>query len=285
VGGAKQVAPIFFRRLSRAGMELTSDITDFTRRDLDLLGKTKPVLVTGTNGPAVIVIHEIYGFTPPLARFCRWIRDAGFRVYAPILFGTADAGNAEEPSLARIVSLCISREFTILRANKSSPVTDWLRALARLAHKECGGPGVGAIGMCVTGGFALSMALDQSVLAPVLAQPGAPALSSAALDISPSDLKKVAARSRQGLKLRGYRFVGDELCKGPRFSTLRRAFGEAFSGTELPDSAGNPAGMKARGKPPHSVFTGDLIDAPGQPTRAAVDEVIAFFRTALGQAH
>jgi len=262
-------------------MELTADIADFTRRDIDLNGKTKQVLVTGNAGPAVIVIHEIYGFTPTMARFCRWMRDAGFRVYAPILFGEPNAGNPEKPSVARVVSLCISREFTILFANKSSPVTDWLRALARLAHQECGGPGVGAIGMCVTGGFALSMAIDPVVLAPVLAQPGVPALSSAALDIAPDDLKQVVARTRQGLKLRGYRFEGDELCKGPRFSTLRDTFGEAFSGTELPDSAGNPAGFKAQGKPPHSVFTGDLIDAQGQPTRAAVDEVIAFFHAAL----
>jgi dienelactone hydrolase len=262
-------------------MELTSDIADFTRRDLNLEGKTKPVLATGTAGPAVIVIHEIYGFTPTLARFCRWVRDAGFRVYAPILFGEPDASNAEEPSVARILSLCISREFTILMANKSSPVTDWLRALARLAHDECGGPGVGAIGMCVTGGFALSMALDPVVLAPVLAQPGVPALSSSALDIAPGDLEKVQARTRQGLALRGYRFEGDTLCKAQRFATLRSTFGAAFTGTQLPDSAGNPSGMKARGKPPHSVFTGDLIDAPGQPTRAAVDEVIAFFRRTL----
>jgi dienelactone hydrolase len=264
-------------------MELTPDIADFVRRDISLFGKTKPVLTTGTDGPAIIVVHEIYGFTPTLARFCRWLRDAGFRVYAPILFGEPDASNAEEPSIARIVSLCISREFTILRANKSSPVTDWLRALARLAHRECGGPGVGAIGMCVSGGFALSMALDPVVLAPVLAQPGVPALSAAALDIAAGDLAQVAARTRQGLKLRGYRFEGDELCKASRFATLRRTFGEAFSGSELPDGAGNPAGFRSRGKPPHSVFTGDLIDGAGEPTRAAVDEVIAFLREALAQ--
>jgi len=264
-------------------MEPTTDIADFTRRDLSLLGKTKPVLLAGTTGPAIIVIHEIYGFTPTLARFCRWVRDAGFRVYAPILFGEPDAGNAEKPSVARILSLCISREFTILRANKSSPVTDWLRALARLAHGECGGRGVGAIGMCVTGGFALSMALDPVVLAPVLAQPGAPALSPAGLDIAPADLERVQARARAGLELRGYRFEGDTLCRAQRFATLSSAFGAAFTATELPDKAGNPAGMKARGKPPHSVFTGDLIDGPGQPTRAAADEVISFFRRTLSE--
>ena len=50
-------------------MEASSDIADFSRRDITLLGKTKPVLLTGATGPAVIVIHE---FTPTLARFCRW---------------------------------------------------------------------------------------------------------------------------------------------------------------------------------------------------------------------
>ena len=162
-------------------MEAGTDIADFSRRDITLLGRTKPVLLTGATGPAIIVIHEVYGFTPTLARFCRWVRDAGFRVYAPILFGSPDAGNAEKQTLGRILSLCVSREFTLLAANKSSPVTDWLRALARLAHEECGGPGVGAIGMCLTGGFVLSMALDPVVLAPVLAQPGLPATRPGAL--------------------------------------------------------------------------------------------------------
>jgi dienelactone hydrolase len=262
-------------------MGSVSDIADFSRRDIALLGKTKPVLQTGATGPAVIVIHEVYGFTPTLARFCRWVRDAGFRVYAPILFGAPHAGNAETISLGRILSLCVSREFTLLAANKSSPVTEWLRALARLAHQECGGRGVGAIGMCLTGGFALSMALDPVVLAPVLAQPGLPATRPAALDIAPADIARVQARTRDGLELRGYRFEGDTICRAARFRTLRAAFGAAFAGKELPDSAANPAGMKARGKAPHSVFTVDLMDAPGQPTRDAVDELIAFFRKTL----
>ena len=264
---------------------MDSDIADFSRRDITLLGKTKPVLLTGATGPAVIVIHEVYGFTPTLARFCRWLRDAGMRVYAPILFGSSDAGNTEKPTLRRILSLCVSREFTLLAANKSSPVTDWLRALGRLAHQECGGRGVGAIGMCLTGGFALSMALDPVVLAPVPAQPGLPATRPGALDISPADLDRVKARTRDGLKLRGYRFEGDTICRASRFQTLRTALGAAFAGTELPDSAANPAGMKAQGKAPHSVFTGDLIDAPDQPTRRAVDEVIAFLCKALLEEH
>ena len=152
-------------------MVLSTDIGDFRRRDMTSAGKTRTVLVTGDAGPAIVVIHEIYGFTPTLARFSRWVRDAGFRIYAPILLGTPDAANPETVTLGRTVGLCISREFTMLAANKSSPITDWLKALARQAHTECGGPGVGAIGMCLTGGFALSMAVDPVIVAPYRASP------------------------------------------------------------------------------------------------------------------
>jgi len=263
-------------------MTLTTDISDFARRDLRFDGKTKPVFTLGERGPAVIVMAEVFGFTPHVARFCRWVRDGGMRVYAPILIGTPDAGNKTEITLGRTLGLCISREFTVLASNRSSPVTDWLRGLARLAHQECGGPGVGAIGMCLTGGFALSMAIDPVMLAPVLSQPSLPALNPAALDISPADLAKVQARTRdEGLQIRGYRFAGDTLCRGQRFETLARAFGDAFIGVTLPDAVANQEGMASRGKPPHSVFTADLIDAAGEPTRAAADEVIAFFRARL----
>jgi dienelactone hydrolase len=263
-------------------MTLTTDIADFQTRQITAGTSTKTVLCLGETGPAVIVMHEVYGFTPTLARFCRWVAAAGLRVYAPILLGAPDATNTEIPSLARLASLCISREFTLFAANRSSPVTDWLRGLARQAHQECGGPGVGAIGLCLTGGFALSMAIDPVVLAPVLGEPSMPPFAAASLDIAPAELHLVRLRTQnEGLQIRGYRFAGDTLCRGARFETLQRELGSAFTGVTLPDSAGNAAGMKAQGKPPHSVFTGDLIDAPGEPTRAAADEVVAFFREKL----
>lgn len=262
---------------------MDADISDFARRDFTFAGKTKPVLLIGDDGPAVIVIHEVYGFTPPLARFCRWIAAAGMRAYAPILLGTPDATNPEKISCSRLLGLCVSREFTLFRANRSSPIVDWLKPLARQAHQECGGPGVGAIGMCLTGGFALSMAVDPVVLAPALSQPGMPVNTPAALDISPADLACVKERTEaEGLSIRGYRFAGDPLSKPEKFDTLRTAFGAAFIGTELPDSTGNPDSPLVRaGRPPHSVMTGDLIDAPNEPTRRAADEVIAFFRSKL----
>ncbi|HSI16855.1 MAG TPA: dienelactone hydrolase family protein [Sphingomonas sp.] len=261
---------------------LPHGIADFTRRDLTFGGKTKPVLCIGGAGPAVIVIHEVFGFTPPLARFCRWIAAAGMRVYAPILIGRPDASNREHAGALDILRLCVSREFTLFRAGRSSPVVDWLKPLAHQAHGECGGPGVGVIGMCLTGGFALSMAVDPVVLAPVLSQPSMPVGKHAALDISTADLAIVKQRAcAEGLMLRGYRFEGDTIARHEKFETLDREFGAAFVGIELRDSAANPQGMASEGKPPHSVFTRDLIDAAGEPTRRAADEVIAYFQAIL----
>lgn len=264
-------------------MQTSTDIGDFTRRNLTFNGKTKPVLTLGDSGPAVIVIHEVYGFTPPLARFCRMVAGAGLRVYAPILLGTPDATNPEKIKRTRLLHLCVSREFTLFAANRSSPIVDWLKPLARQAHQECGGRGVGAIGMCLTGGFALSMAVDPVMLAPVLSQPGMPVNKPGGLDISAADLACVKRRTTdEGLELRGYRFEGDPLSRREKFDTLRTEFGSAFTGVELPDACANPDSPLVRaGRPPHSVFTGDLIDAPGERTRQAADEVMAFFKAKL----
>jgi dienelactone hydrolase len=156
--------------------------------------------------------------------------------------------------------------------------------LCRKAHEECGGRGVGAIGMCLTGGFALAMAVEESVLAPVLAQPGLPAFRPAAIDISKIDLGIVRRRvEAEHLEVLGYRFAGDKLCRAERFAALQDGLGSGFKQHVLPDASANPDSPMARSKqPPHSVFTSDLIDAPGQPTREAVNEVIAFFRGRLG---
>jgi len=255
---------------------LTTDTSDFRRREFRFNGVAKTVLTIGESGPAVIVIHEIMGFTPALARFCRWIRDAGFRVYAPILVGRADGTNAPDPGLLATLRVCISREFTLFASGRSSPVVDWLRPLARTVHGECGGPGIGVIGMCLTGSFALSMAVEGSVLVPVMAQPSLPVRHPAALDIAPGDLARVKARvASGGLKIHGFRFAGDTISRPERFDTLASTFGDGFVATVIPDACGNPDGMRAQGKPPHSVLTRDLIDAAGEPTRAAVDQIIA----------
>jgi len=256
-----------------------SDIHDFTRREMTFDGKTKYVLTTGTTGPAVIVLPEVFGIAPTLIRFSRWVRDAGFRVYCPAIVGKPDASAEEKaPGIGTILSLCVSREIFLFAANRSSPVVDWLKALARQAHQECGGPGVGVIGMCLTGGFALSMAVDPVVMAPVMAQPGLPIMRNAAVQLSPEEWRAIGERiEKENFCVRGYRFAGDKLSRAERFQTVQDRLGAGFVARTLPDSAGNPAGLQ----PPHSVFTSGLIDEAGQPTREAAAEVIDFFRERL----
>jgi dienelactone hydrolase len=254
-------------------------LDDFTAREIEIDGKAKRVWVMGS-GPAVIVMTEMPGISPHVARFARWVRDAGFTVYMPHLFGRDGAVPKMPSALLTIAGGCISREFKAFAANASSPVTQWLRGLARLAHTECGGAGVGAIGMCFTGNFALSMMLEKSVLAPVLAQPSLPLNDPAGMHIAPEELAAVKARMEaEDLTVLAYRFDGDKFCKAERFSAFQAALGDRFEGRVLPDSAANPNSPM---KNPHSVVTIHLIDEAGQPTVTARDEILAFFAKRLG---
>jgi dienelactone hydrolase len=259
-------------------------LEDFTACEITLDGITKKVYVAGA-GPAVIVMTEMPGISPQVARFGRWVRDAGFTVYMPSLFGRDGAVPQADEGAAIFRQACVSMEFRAFAAGESSPVTRWLRALAHLAHQECGGPGVGAIGMCFTGNFALTMMLEPSMLAPVLSQPTLPLKDPAGLEISPDELAAVRARlDREDLTVLAYRFEGDRFCTAQRFAAYAEALGDRFVGRVLPDSAANPdvAPFFARHVPcPHSVVSAHLIDEIGQPTLAARDEILGFFRQRL----
>lgn len=265
-------------------------LDDFENRNITLNGVTKVVHVAGT-GPAVIVMTEMPGISPHVARFSRWVRDAGFTVFMPSLFGRDGAVADADEGAEVFRRACVSAEFRAFAANAASPVTAWLRALARTAHGECGGPGVGAIGMCFTGNFALSMMLEASVLAPVLSQPSLPLDDAAGLDIGPDELAAVRRRlDRDDLTVLGYRFEGDRFCRAERFAALTAALGDRFIGRVLPDSAANPdtaSFFEKHVASPHSVVTAHLIDEAGQPTIAARDEILSFFtrRLALEEAH
>lgn len=252
-------------------------------------GTEHRVLRSGT-GPAVIVVAEFPGITPAVARFARRVRETGCTVVLPDLFGEAgrDLSPAAHGRLgtartaARAVKdICVSREFTLFAVGRTSPAIPWLRALAAHEHERCGGPGVGAVGMCLTGGFALAMATDDVVLAPVLAEPSLPlALGrrrAATTDISEEDLSVVEERCAGGLQVLGVRFRGDRMSPGARFEGLRRRLGDAFVAIELDDDCANPDGIG----PPHSVLTEHLVDREGEPTRAALDEVLDLFRARL----
>ena len=255
-------------------------LDDFDARELGFLGTTKRVFVAGT-GPAVIVMTEMPGISPHVARFARWVRDAGFSVWMPDLFGRAGAPITMGYAMGSMLRGCISREFKAFAANESSPVIDWLRALAAHAFPLCGGKGVGAIGMCFTGNFALSLMLEPAMLAPVLSQPSLPLFQAGGMHIAPDELAQVKARmEREDLTVLAYRFAGDAFCKAERFAAYQQALGDRFVGRVLPDSAANPDALM---KNPHSVVTAHLIDRDGEPTRAAVAEILGFFRMRLAE--
>ncbi len=264
--------------------ERDDDLADLERRVLTTDG-IETVVHVGGRGPAVLVLPEMPGISPDVARFARWVRDAGFAVWLPSLFGVDGAYPTTELGEPIIRRACVSKEFRAFAGGGTSPVVDRLRALARVAHDECGGPGVGAVGMCFTGNFALTMLLEPAVVAAVVNHPSLPLDDPAGLELSATDATAVRDRvERDDLDVIGYRFDTDRWCTHARFAAYEALLGSRFDGRVLPGAAANP------GPPPffrdvvgtpHSVVTAHLVDEEGHPTVQARDEIIAYLRRRL----
>jgi dienelactone hydrolase len=226
-------------------------------------GRAFPTYRRGS-GPGVVVVHEIPGITPKVEAFAQEVVDAGFTVVMPCLFGTPGEPMGVANVAKAVAKVCVSSEFVALRAGRTSPITRWLGALADELHTELGGPGVGALGMCFSGGFALAMMASGPVVAPVLSQPSMPFAVAPRLrgdlNLSPTDLATVKEKVAAGCPVLGLRYKGDPAV-GTRFQTLRRELGEGFLAVELP----------GRG---HSVLT-------EQRDEASVQRVLEFFRERL----
>ena len=238
-------------------------------------------------GPGVLLMHEIPGITPEVQACARRIADAGFTVYMPWMFGTPNKAVSAPYAMGQMFrAICIRKEFTTLARGESSPITNWLRALARKIHAECGGPGVGAVGMCLTGGFALTLMLEPAVIAPVLSQPSLPMplpglakKNGPKIDISPQDLDTVIQRLEdENLTVIGMHFSEDGFCPKERFTNLKNKLGDRLEVIEIDSSAGNAHGF---GKMSHSVITMEYKDEEGFPTKDAMDRMIAFYRERL----
>jgi dienelactone hydrolase len=259
------------------------ELTGYTSTRFTAEGKTRDVYRTGS-GPAVIVIAEVPGITPNVADFGHKVAAIGCTAVLPHLFGRPGAEPTALAALEVFGPACVSKEFATFATGRTSPVTTWLRALAASVHTECGGPGVGVVGMCFTGGFALAMMVDDIVLAPVLSQPSLPfpitKKHKRDLGISDADLARVKQRcaDESDLCVLGLRFTGDRMAPPERFERLREELGDKFVAIELDSSAGNPHGHP---KMAHSVLTEHLQDREGTPTRTALDRVLDLFRTTL----
>jgi dienelactone hydrolase len=257
-------------------------LESFDSREFSHDGVTRRVFHAGS-GPGVVIMHEVPGIYPAVGEFAERVVDAGFHVALPELFGTTGRELSAGYLAGSLLRACISREFHVLASRRSSPITVWLRALCRSLHAECGGRGVGALGMCLTGNFALALMVDPCVMAPVLSQPSLPfplgAERRRALHLSDADLETVRRRVKEdGAKVVGLRFTHDPACPAERFQRLRDELGDGFEGLEIDSSRGNANGIPGSA---HSVVTKDLVDEAGHPTRAALDRVLAFFAERL----
>jgi len=260
---------------------MADPLVGFEREPFTAEGKTRDLYRAGS-GPAVIVMSEIPGITPLVAEFGRRVAAIGCTAVMPHMFGTPGKTPTGGYAMQSLAHACISHEFSTMASGRTSPITTWLRALAKAEHDRCGGPGVGAVGMCLTGGFALAMMVDDVMVAPVLSQPSLPfpmgSRRKKDLGISSADLMRVKQRAEAGTDLLGLRFTGDPLCPPQRFERLREELGDRFIAVEIDSSPENAHGHP---KGAHSVLTEHLIDSPGTPTREALDKVLDFYRERL----
>jgi len=248
------------------GTTAVTELEGWQRGEFSAAGFTHTTYRKGT-GPGVVVVHEIPGITPGVLRFAEEVVAAGFTVVMPLLVGEVGRDVSQGYLMGSMSKICVSREFTTMAMKKTSPVIAYLRALARQLHEDVGGPGVGAIGMCFSGGFALGMMLDDLMIAPVLSQPSLPFAMgrgrSADLNLSADDAVVIANRAAAGCQVLGLRYTGDKLV-GDRFTSLRTLLGDAFLAVEFPSTK----------KSDHSVLT-------EQRQEEGVARVLGFLREKL----
>jgi dienelactone hydrolase len=223
-------------------------------------------------GAPIILIQELPGIGVETLRLADEFVDAGFRVVIPHLFGpigkVSMVGN-----LVRV--FCMRKEFHLFQANRSSPIVDWLKALCRDVQSNCSAPGVGVIGMCLTGNFAISLMADDSVLAAVASQPAMPIAKQGELHMSDDDIDAVKRGIDAKAPMQAFRFEGDPMCTAAKFSSIDAAFNQdGKSRVELHTLPGKQ----------HSVLTLDFVDEAGHPTRDALDNILAYFRDQLAGA-
>lgn len=264
-------------------MSDAANLKDYVRFEFSDGRWTHEVLRRG-NGPAVIIIHEVPGIHPLVLRFADRVVAAGHTVFLPSLMGQPGREAASGyGALEMLKAMCIRREISFWATDRSSPIVDWLRALARKVHAECGGPGVGALGMCFSGGFALAMMTEPAVIASVMSQPGLPLANSrrrrSSIGMSPVEIETVRQRLESENRIAlGLRFRDDPFVPDERFATYKSCFGEHFEAIEI-DPADAAPGM---GGKPHSVLTVNLKDDdPAGPTKRAEKRVIEYFGQCL----
>ena len=259
-----------------------ADLTGWTCEPFTAAGFTHDVYYRGS-GPGVVLIPEMPGVHPGVLALGNHLVDNGFTVAIPSLYGTPGAAAVRPGMVPILLRGCVAKEFAALATNRERPVADYLRALARDVNAKTPGKGVGVIGQCFSGGFALAAAVDDSVLAPVLSQPSVPLPLTAAQKRDPGlserEMKVIEKRAaEEGLCALALRFSADPLVPSERFAALKDRLGDAFEVIEIDSSPGNAGGF---GKMAHSVLTQEVREIDGQPAYEARKRMVEFLKERL----
>lgn len=220
------------------------------------------------DGAPVVLIQELPGIGPETISLAERLAAAGFAVTMPHLLGPLGKTNLVG-NLFRV--FCMRREFALFAKGRSSPIVSWLASLCQHVKAQSGAAGVGVIGMCLTGNFAITLMADDAVLASVAAQPAMPFAGRAALHMSQAEIEA----ARDGIDAAGpmlaYRFENDKICKAVKFDAINSAFNQDKGRVSLRTLPGDG----------HSVFTMDFVDEDGHPTKQALEEVTAYLSERL----
>lgn len=260
-----------------------ADLTGWTAESFTAAGYTHDVYYKGS-GPGVVLIPEMPGVHPGVLALGNYLVDNGFTVAIPSLYGTPGVAAMSARAVPVVLRGCVTKEFAALALNKERPVASYLRALARDLNAKTPGKGVGVIGQCFSGGFALAAAVDDSVLASVLSQPSIPVSLTGAHKRDPGcsegEMKVIEKRAAEGgVCALGLRFSGDPMAPGERFKTLKDRLGDNFEAIELDSSPGNAGGF---GRMAHSVLTLEVRERDGQQAYEARKRVVEFLKERLG---
>lgn len=220
------------------------------------------------DGPVVVILHELPGICPDTLIFVDKMAAAGFRIVMPHLFGPLGRF-AIGRNVARL--FCIRREINIFARNQTSPVVEWLKALCRDARDRQNVQGVGVIGMCLTGNFAISLMADNSVLASVASQPSLPLFSQKSLHMSQDDVAEISERLDETGPMLAYKFAGDKLCTQAKFDAIDGAFNTDRERIKLTKIEGND----------HALLTAHFIEGENSPTQHVLDEIVDYFSAKL----
>jgi dienelactone hydrolase len=260
----------------------TADLSGWSGQPYAAAGLTYEVYKKGT-GPGVVLMPEVPGIHPAVLALGNYLVAKGFTVVIPSLFGTPGKPRGGGYALRTIARLCVTREFMAFATDGERPIAKYIRALASDLNNCTPGRGVGVIGMCFTGGFALAAAVDGSVLASVLSQPAVPfpLIPAQRRDpgLSDNELDVVIERARSGeVCALGLRFSADRMVPPERFATLSERLGSAFEIIPLDSSPGNPYNF---GRSAHSVLTDEVREQAGHPAFEARERVVAFLTERL----